>query len=524
MSLQDRQNATAKDGPILADTKTGTIPQRWVWCLVAIFALSAFSGCRLNQWVRNGFKVGPNYCQPAVPVACEWIDYRNPHVQSVPANLATWWTVFHDPALDSLVQTAYCQNISLRVAGMRILEARAMRGIAVGELFPQSQTVSGGYTRTGVSEDVANLVATPQRWFGQWNQGFNLGWELDFWGRFRRAVEASDADLDASIENYDDVLVLLLADVASSYVDMRTFQERLSYALKNVAAQENALKIAEDKLRHGAAAQRDVEQARTVLEQTRALVPQFEEGQRVANNRLCVLLGLPPRDLVAAGLGDAAIPRTPLDVAVGIPANLLCRRPDVRKAERDAAAQSARIGIAEAEFYPQISINGTLGWSSQNLANLYAPASFEGGVGPGFNWNILNYGRIINGVRAQDARFQQAVYAYQEKVLEAGSEAENGIVKFVSSHRRSTCLDASAQAAENTRNITMDQYRQGAVDFTAVYIAESELSQVQDLAAGARGDMAQNLIQLYRALGGGWEMRLLPQGGMENAAGAPPTP
>ena len=152
--------------------------------------------------------------------------------------------------------------------------------------------------------------------------------------------------------------------------------------------------------------------------------------------------------------------------------------------ERDAAAQSARIGIAEADFYPQISITGTLGWSSQDLANLYTPASFRGSIGPGFNWNILNYGRIVNSVRAEDAKFQQAVYAYREKVLEAGSEAENGIVNFLTSHRRSTCLDASAQAAENTRNITMDQYRHGAVDFTAVYIAESELSQVQDLAAG----------------------------------------
>ena len=203
-----------------------------------------------------------------------------------------------------------------------------MRGIAVGELFPQSQTMNGGYTRTGVSEDVANLVATPRRWFSQWNQGFNLGWELDFWGKFRRAVESADAELDASVENYDNVLVLLLADVASSYVEMRTYQERLNYAVQNVAAQENALRIAEDKLRHGAATQRDVEQARTVLEQTRALVPQFEAGQRVANNRLCVLLGIPPRDLVAAGLGDAAIPRTPPDVAVGIPADLIRRRPE----------------------------------------------------------------------------------------------------------------------------------------------------------------------------------------------------
>ena len=186
-------------------------------------------------------------------------------------------------------------------------------------------------------------------------------WELDFWGRFRRAVEVADAELDASIENYDDVLVLLLAEVASSYVEMRTFQERLSYAVKNVASQENSLRIAEDKLRQGAATQRDVEQARTVLEQTRALVPQFEEGERLANNRLCVLLGLPPQDLVAMGLGEASVPQTPPEVAVGIPADLVRRRPDVRRSEREVAAQSARIGIAESDLYPHISINGTFG-------------------------------------------------------------------------------------------------------------------------------------------------------------------
>jgi NodT family efflux transporter outer membrane factor (OMF) lipoprotein len=497
-------------------------PQRVARCLAATLVLCSLSGCGLNQWVHNGFKVGPNYCKPAAPVASAWIDDRAPHINSAPADVATWWTVFRDPALDDLVQTASRQNINLRVAGMRIMEARAVRGVATGELFPQSQTMNGGYNRVGVSENVANRTATPQRWFDQWNNGLNLSWELDFWGRFRRAVEAADAELDASIENYDDVMVLLLAEVASSYVELRTFQERRGYAIKNVAAQENALRIAQDKLEHGVATKRDIEQAKTVLEQTRALVPQFEEGQRVANNRLCVLLGRPPQDLVAMGLGESSIPIAPQDVAVGIPADLIRRRPDVRKAERETAAQCARIGIAESDFYPQIAIVGTLGWSSQNLANLYAPESFRGGIGPGFNWNILNYGRIANSVRAQDARFQQAAYAYQEKVLEAGREAEDGIVKFQKSHERSKCLDASSQAAENTRVITTDQYRQGAVDFTAVFLAESELSQVQDLAATARGQIAQNLISVYRAIGGGWEVRLLPQGLVEGSGESVP--
>jgi outer membrane protein TolC len=212
-------------------------------------------------------------------------------------------------------------------------------------------------------------------------------------------------------------------------------------------------------------------------------------------------------------------------VAVGIPADLMRNRPDVRKAEREVAAQSARIGIAQSDLYPHISINGTFGWAAQNMGDLFdGNRSTFGGVGPAFRWDVLNYGRIVNNVRAQDAKFQQAAYAYQEKVLEAAREAEDGIVKFLKSHKRARSLDAATRAAESVRVITTNQYRQGVVDFTPVFLAESELSQVQDLAAAARGDIAQSLIALYRALGGGWEMRLQPQGGTEEAAVAGPSP
>jgi outer membrane protein TolC len=222
------------------------------------------------------------------------------------------------------------------------------------------------------------------------------------------------------------------------------------------------------------------------------------------------------------GLGKSLVPKSPPDVAIGIPADLVRRRPDVRRSEREVAAQSARIGIATSDLYPHISINGTFGYAAQNFSDLFDgnPSTF-GGVGPAFRWDLLNYGRIINNVQVQDSKFQAAAYAYQEKVLEAAREAEDGIVQFLANHRRSKCLDASAQAAQNTRDITTNQYRQGVVDFTAVYIAESELSQVQDLAATARGQIAQSLIELYRALGGGWEMRLLPEGSMEGGDAGP---
>ena len=305
--------------------------------LLAYLALASLCGCSLKEWARNGCKVGPEYCRPVEPVASEWIDYSDSRVKSSPVDLAAWWTTFSDPALNRLVETAYLQNLSLREAGARIMEARYQRQIAVGNLFPQLQQAAGSYSRNKLSENVANV--TPEVWFSQWDAGFNATWELDFWGRFRRAVEAADAELDASVENYDDVLVLLLAEVASAYAELRTFQQRLEYARSNVESQERSLQITEDRLKNGAATERDVQQARTILEQTRSFIPTFEAGVRLANNRLCVLLGMPPRNLTSE-LGKASIPSAPPEVAVGIPADLVRRRPDVRRAERELAAQA----------------------------------------------------------------------------------------------------------------------------------------------------------------------------------------
>ncbi len=523
------------------------------------------SGCGLQQWVDNGFKVGPNYCKPSAPVASEWIDYQDPRVKSEEPDLAEWWRVFKDPALDSLIETAYQQNISLRVAGARILEARAQRGVAVGELFPQSQQAFADYQHIGLSRNVANPF--PKRWFDNWDGGVAASWELDFWGRFRRAIEAADRELDASVENYDDVMVILLADVATSYTQLRISQDRLRFAWLNVVSQYNAYNLAADKFILGAATERDLQQAKQILEQTRASVPQLEAGIRQANNQLCTLLGIPPRELSEIEVGtyerelmplkevtgerirkientvkefsknrqqpaedlpglldstkDPKIasllkpleerqrtPVAPEEVVVGIPADLLRRRPDVRRAERQVAAQSARIGIAEADFYPRFTLLGTIGLASENLGNLFSPGSFIGSIGPSVRWDILNYGRILNNVRVQDARFQELAFTYQNTVLQAGREAEDGIVGYLNAQEQTRNLNASVNAASRTVQISFDQYRDGAVDFTPVVLFESTLASQQDSLAVARGSIALNLIATYRALGGGWEMRL----------------
>jgi outer membrane protein TolC len=532
-------------------------------------------GCSLRQWANNGFKVGPNYCKPPAPVASEWIDYKDPRVKSVEPDLAEWWRVFKDPALDALIESAYRQNISLREAGARILAARAQRGIAVGEVFPQTQQAFADYQHFGLSRNLANPF--PKRWFDNWDTGFSASWELDFWGKFRRAVEAADRELDASVENYDDVLVILLADVASSYTQLRTNQDRLRYAWLNVVSQYNAYHLAANKFILGAATERDLQQARQVLEQTRASVPQLEAGIRLANNQLCILLGIPPRELSEIEVGtyerelmplkqvvgerirkienmvneftkhhqqqqpaeempglldgtkDPKIanllkpleerqrtPVAPAEVVVGIPADLLRRRPDVRRAERQVAAQSARIGVAEADFYPHVALIGTIGVASQDLSNLFSPGSFIGSIGPSVHWDILNYGRILNNVRVQDARFQELAFSYQNTVLQAGREAEDGIVGYLKAQEQTRNLEASANAASRTVQISFDQYRNGAVDFTPVVLFESTLASQLDSLAVARGNIALNLIATYRALGGGWQMRLAREGANGN--------
>ena len=529
------------------------------------------SGCQLDQWVHNHFEVGPNYSRPPAPVASEWIDYKDGRVKSEERDLSEWWRVLNDPALNSLIETAYQQNLSLRVAGARILAARAQLGIAVGNLFPQLQQAFGDYTNNKFSSKVANPL--PEHWFQNWDGGFVASWELDFWGRFRRAIEADDAELDSSIENYDDVLVILLSDVATNYTQVRTFQERLRFAWLNVVSQYNAYHLTVDKYLLGATTERDVQQAKQILEQTRSAIPQFEAGIRQANNQICILLGIPPRELVEIevgvyenellplkqymadripriekivdefnktkqapamgmpGLLDAEkdakaaallkpleprqrIPVAPIDVAVGIPADLVRRRPDVRRAERQVAAQSARIGVAVSDLYPHFAINGTIGVAAEQFGDLFhTPGSMIGSIGPSFRWDILNYGRLVNNIRVQDARFQELAFVYQNTVLQAGNETEDAIIGFLKAQEQTDRLAASVVAAARTVEITFDQYRLGAVDFTPVVLFQSTLAQQQDQLVVSRGSIVLNLIATYRALGGGWEMRLSRDGG-----------
>jgi NodT family efflux transporter outer membrane factor (OMF) lipoprotein len=475
----------------------------------------------LREYVQNGFKVGPNYCKPPAPVARDWIDANDQRVRTTADDLSKWWAVFKDPVLDSLICDAYRQNVSLRVAGMRVVEARAQLAIDTGNLLPQTQTAAGDFKWNGLSEKTANNILqfgvppggvpgvtfpTFKRWYGQWDLGFNLSWELDFWGRFRRAVEADSASLDASVENYDDVLVTLLGQVATTYTQMRITEQRIKYTQENVALQTQTLGIVDARFQRGTTTKLDVAQARSTLEQTQASIPELEISLRQFNNQLCVLLGIPPEQL-RARLGPGPIPTAPVEVAVGIPADLLRRRPDVRRAERQAASQSSEIGVAEAEFYPHIAINGTWEYSAEFFKNLWTSKALAGNIGPTFTWNILNYGRILNNVRLQDARFQELVANYQNTVLSAAQDVENGLVTFLQAQQRTKYQAASVTDAREAVDIALAQYKAGTVDFTRVTQLETTLVTQQDTLAQAQGEIVTGLVQVYKALGGGWEVR-----------------
>ncbi len=477
----------------------------WPVCRRAIvICLMLTGGCTtgMRQWARQGFKVGPDYAPPPVAASERWMAVGTDAVNDQQGLDCAWWTVFDDPVLDSLIARASEQNLGFQQSAARIWEARSRLEIAEGNLFPQMQEAVGGYTRVQRSRTTSRAVRVP--FFDDWSTSLNASWEWDLWGRYRRSIEAAAADFQAATEDYHDVLLLLQAEVANAYIQTRIFQERRELALQNVALQERTLELAELRFRAGQVSKLDVTQAQELLATTRALVPQLEIGLRESQNALCVLLGVPPYDLTSE-LGSAPIPAAPAEVVVGIPAQLLTRRPDLRQAERLVAAQSARIGIAESELYPRIAITGMLGYESANLSSLFNTKSFEGSVGPGFRWNILNYGRIRGSIRAEEARLDQLVLQYQEQVLQAQEEVETGIERFLREQEHVGHLAASVAAAEESAKLAEALYEIGRVDFQRLVDSERALVQRQDQLTASRGEVARHLVALYTALGGGWQ-------------------
>jgi NodT family efflux transporter outer membrane factor (OMF) lipoprotein len=479
---------------------------RWVGALAV--ATLVLGGCTT---------VGPDFQTPEATVAPEWIEASDAKVKTEPPSYADWWQVFNDPVLNQLIDTARQQNLDLRNAGLRILEARAQLGIAVGQMYPQTQQASGSASANQLSKNAPNSAGA-DGFFYNFGVGFDAAWELDVWGRFRRSVESAEANLTASVANYDDALVSLLAEVARNYALVRTFEERIRIAEENVKIQQGSLRIAQVRFENGAVTELDVTQATTLLRTTEAQVPFLTIGLRQSENALAVLLGTTPNQVREILGAPGNIPVTPTEVAVGIPADLLRRRPDVRRAELQAAGQSALIGLAEADLYPSFSLFGSIGVQSSakggarannaGFGDLFSSDSLTYSFGPSFVWPILNYGRIKNNVRVQDARLQELIVSYQNTVLRAAAEVENALVGFLRSQDQARLLGESVDAAKRSVDLSLIQYRDGAVDYNRVLDSQRSLATQQDTYTQARGDISTNLVALYKALGGGWEVRL----------------
>lgn len=474
-------------------------------------------------------EVGPDFTVPEAPVAKTWLASEDPRIATTAPDDATWWQAFDDPRLSNLIAVAREQNPTVQSAGVRILQAQAQLGTAIGDLYPQKQRVfseltyerpsdrefSPGLTRdiaqpSGVPRSLPSLGDNNSFWFTHF--GLGASWELDLWGKFRRAIESADANLLASVASYDDALVSLIAQVASAYINIRTFEERLRIARENAEIQRETRRLAVVRFRNGETSQTDVEQARSEYAQTRSQIPQLEIGLRQNRHALSVLLGMPPSNLEELLGPGGPIPTAPPEVAIGIPADLLRRRPDIRGAEQQAAAQSATIGATKAELYPAFSLSGTFGFLSTDiggadLSDVFDWKSRVVSFGPAVVWNVLNYGQITNQVRAQDAVFQQAVLSYQNTVLQAQQEVEDALASFLGSQESVVLLSEAATAARRSVDLATIEYREGATDYTTVLTAEQNLLEQQDQLAATQGSVAQGLVSLYQALGGGWQSR-----------------
>lgn len=474
-------------------------------CL-ALFATALLSGCMM---------VGPDYKEPELPVADKWLGAQE-KISKAPVDRRAWWRVFRDPALNRLIEIACEQNLTLLSAGTRVLQARAELGIAVGELYPQMQQGTGQLRLTRMSRAIplgAGGASERLRTFWLDALHFQAAWEIDLWGRIRRGVESADAQYLASIASYDDTLVTLLGDVASTYIGIRVLERQIAIARENVTRQRNVVRIARDRFEGGVSTLLDVHQAENILSNTEASVPRLQIQLNQGLNALRVLLGMPPQSLdflLARSTGK--IPWNHERVSLGVPADLLRRRPDIRAAEMRAVAQSARIGVAKAELLPAISITGTIGGlasnvGARNLGDVVMPVGRNFMIGPSFKWNVMNYGQITNDVRLQDALLQQYLVDYQNAVLKAQEEVENGIYTFRLSQTEAAYLKRSVDEAQKAVEIALLEYQQGTRDFNTMLNAQQYLYNSQNSHAVAAGNVSNGLVMIYRSLGGGWEVR-----------------
>lgn len=465
-------------------------------------------------------KVGPDYVAPPENAPQSWSESMEEGLRAEGAELGNWWQSLNDTTLNGLMQRAVQGNLDLREASARVREARALRGVAQADYFPQVDA-RGGYTRERFSENTnggQGFGSDTGEGHDLFALGFDASWEIDFFGRIARGVEAADADLASVGENWRNVLVSLLAEVAREYTDTRSFQNRLAIAESNVKAQEDTLTLVNSRYEAGITSELDVAQAKANLEQTRSQIPLLTAQMRQAMHRLEVLLGQRPGSLSQDMAQQAGvIPVPPDTIAVGLPSELLRRRPDVRRAERDVAAETARIGVVTADLFPRVMLTGSAGLESSQIGTLIAGDSFAWSVGPSVRWNIFSGERIQNNIEAQTARQAQALARYEKTVLTAFQDVENALVGYSRERVRLRSLTDAVTAQQRAVQLAEELYTRGLTDFQNVLDAQRQLYSLQDLQAESERDVTDNLIALYKSLGGGWDPQVVP-GSTEQAA------
>lgn len=462
--------------------------------LIASFALLG-AGCA----------VGPDYRAPSTAARADWTEAPSRGTTSSPPQVTQWWKIFGDPELDSLVERAVEANHDLRVAEGRLREARALRTGAISDLGP-AVSASGSYASERCSENLPMCAASNgQPRVDLYDAHFDASWEIDIFGGKRRAVESATAEVAAIAEDRRDVLVRVLAEVARNYVDVRGLQQRVAIARKNIQAQSEAVEITRARFTAGLTSELDVKQAEALLATTQSQVPTLETALKQAVHRLGVLLGREPGALIAELFNERPIPAVPATVAVGLPSELLRRRPDVRRAERQLAAATANIGVETAELFPKFSLLGSGGFQSVNAGDWLSAGSRYWSVGPTMTWRVLDFGRIRARINAANARQEQALAAYEKTVLTSFEDVENALVAYANEQARMDSLKASVSANRQAVELARELYTKGLGDFLAVLDAERSLYQAEDQLADSQQTVTQNLVALYKALGGGWE-------------------
>ncbi|KAF0145997.1 MAG: RND efflux system outer membrane lipoprotein [Nitrospirae bacterium] len=448
--------------------------------------------------------VGPDYVRPDTSLSTTWhsdLKGRLTAGEMDPRTLASWWITLNDSGLSNLIDRAVAGNLYLKKALARVRESRARRGIAKAGLFPTFDAV-GSATWTESSKDTGTNRTNETS--DLYTASFDAGWEIDIFGGVRRSVEAAEADVGTSQEELHDVLVSLLAEVAVNYIDLRTFQSRLAIAEGNLESQNETYQLTVWRYQAGLSDELSVQQARYNLENTRSQLPTLRTGKEEALNRIAVLLGEQPGKIHSLLEQQASIPVIPLKLAIGVPADVLRNRPDVRKAERELAAQSARIGVATADLYPKLTLSGSIGIETLKISSQPATQTWSSSFGPGITWAIFKAGAIRQNIEVQSALHEQALINYEATILSALENVENALVAYAEEQGRRDALSVAEEAAQKSADLAKYKYQSGLTDFNNVLEAQRSLLTFQDQLAQSNGIVASNLVRLYKALGGGW--------------------